>query len=397
MDTAQGMKVLHLINSGGMYGAEMILLDLMDEQRRCGLVPVLGSIRDRTSGAYEIETEASRRGHVVMTWQLNWGLDVKGARKISSDAMIERIELLHTHGYKANIHASAVIRRMTRIPWVTTLHGWTATRKLSAKYFYEILDGVMVRWADRVVSVSPNIIRKWRMVGVSKKRHEVIPNGIRCRAGSSKIAGHDRKAFEFCSEGFVIGSIGRLSREKNYSMLVEALWELVQGQIDARVIIFGDGEERSRLLNLAERLGVGSRLFLAGYRTDARRFLPLFDVFALTSLTEGLPISLLEAMDAGIPVVAPDVGDVGNVLDKGNFGVVYRKGDLQEFISSLIALCKNPELCGRFATGGQARVKERYTTETMAASYRKTYEAVCGQGNGAVSGGEQFQDLGKRQ
>jgi len=376
------LKILHLIDSGGLYGAEMMLLDLMDSQKHLGLGPILGSMRGDASGTKEIEAEASRRGHRVLSWTLKKGLDVAVARKISEDAVREGFSLLHTHGYKANIHAAAVIRRLARIPWVATLHGWTATRKMSALNFYEILDGVMVWRADRVVSVSPRTSRKWRLVGLPAARHEVIPNGIRCGIRSIPSAETDPEFREFCSKGFVIGSIGRLSPEKNYAMLVEAVAELARGQVDARAVIVGDGEERPRLIRLAQRLGVGDRICLPGYRKDARRYLPFFDVFALTSLTEGLPISLLEAMDAGVPVVAPNVGDVGSVLEQGNSGIIYGKGNLKEFIFYLRNLWRDSGLREKYSVRGPARVKERYTAEAMAAAYHKIYEEVCGRGNG---------------
>jgi glycosyltransferase involved in cell wall biosynthesis len=188
-----------------------------------------------------------------------------------------------------------------------------------------------------------------------------IPNGV-----PEVEAAHPERPFE----GPIVGSLGRLSDQKAFHVLVEALPELPE----ASLVFVGDGPERARIESLAAELGVADRLLITGWREDAARWLAAFDVFALPSLYEGLPLAVLEAMRAGVPVVATDVGSVAEAVVPEETGVLVQPGDTRAFVGGLRRLLDDPELRRRMGQRGRERALERFTIERRAAEFERLYE-----------------------
>jgi glycosyltransferase involved in cell wall biosynthesis len=172
--------------------------------------------------------------------------------------------------------------------------------------------------------------------------------------------------------GPIVGSIGRLDRQKGYDVLVSALAALP----GASAVLVGEGPERGPLLTLAHELGVGDRLHLAGHREDARDWLTTFDVFALPSRFEGLPLAALEAMLAHLPVVATDVGSVSEAVVDGVTGLLVPVEDPGALAAALVRLLDDSELRGRLGAAGRARALERHTAAAMADAYEILYDEV---------------------
>jgi len=188
-----------------------------------------------------------------------------------------------------------------------------------------------------------------------------IPNGV-----PEVDAEHPERPFE----GPIVGSLGRLSDQKAYEVLVQALAELPA----ASLVLVGDGPERARIESLAAELGVADRLLITGWREDAACWLAAFDVFALPSLYEGLPLAVLEAMRAGVPVVATDVGSVAEAVVPEETGLLVQPGDTRAFVGGLRRLLDDPELRRRMGQRGRERALERFTIERRAAEFERLYE-----------------------
>lgn len=172
--------------------------------------------------------------------------------------------------------------------------------------------------------------------------------------------------------GAVIGSLGRLTDQKDFAALVR----LLPGLPDATLVLVGDGPERPALERLAAELGVGDRMLITGWVDGARRYLPAFDVFALPSRWEGMPLVILEAMHAGVPVVAADVGSVAEAVADGETGFVVAPGDENLLAERLTTLIADHELRRRFGERARAVAAERFTAEAMARRYEAVYDAV---------------------
>ncbi|HKN93587.1 MAG TPA: glycosyltransferase family 4 protein, partial [Thermoleophilaceae bacterium] len=170
----------------------------------------------------------------------------------------------------------------------------------------------------------------------------------------------------------VIGSLGRLSEQKSYDVLIRALAELP----DAGLVLVGDGPERPALERLAEELGVRSRLHITGWTDSARAHLGYFDVFALVSHYEAFPLSILEAMLAGVPVVATDVGSVSESVHDGQTGVLVPPGSPAEVARAIRSLLDEPERARSLARNARQAALDRFTASAMAASYVRLYDGL---------------------
>ncbi|MBI4720432.1 MAG: glycosyltransferase [Chitinivibrionia bacterium] len=371
------MRVLHVIDSGGMYGAETMLLGLASEQRALGVEPVIGSIGRNGQPEKPIESEARARGIPVVRFTAFNGPDIRAAAAIIGYAKRRSIDLIHTHGYKGNILLGFIPRRMRTVPMLRTLHGWTNTRCFSKGRIYQILDVLSLRFTESVVAVSRGMLERKPLKGASHLAVIVIENGIAppARKECAQDASDDIAAFRR-SGSFIMGSIGRLSREKGYRHLLSALELLVAGGADAKLVVIGDGPERREIERAAGKLGLRERILLPGYKADAKRYIRHFDVYVLSSLTEGLPIAILEAMHAGTPVVATAVGGVPDLLLNGEAGLLVPPADPRALADAVKKLMQDRGLAGELSRRAQEVVRSKYSLEAMARSYLEAYRDV---------------------
>lgn len=369
------MRILHVIDSDGLYGAENVVLSLMKAGRDLANETVLGSISDRVSGVKEIEQIANAAQIPVQRFGMRKGPNLFGALRIWAYAERGAFDLVHTHGYKADILMGFIARRRRGFGLLATVHGWTAVGGLSRLRLYEWLHRKMLRAMDAVVVVSKPLFADPRLKRIGKKLY-LIRNGIAVNPyrETSQIRGDP--ITNFAQAAFVVATVGRLSCEKGHRMLLTAFKLLLQEGVPAKLVIIGDGPERGELRKSVSRSGLDEAVLLAGYRSDAKKFLPLFHVFVLPSMTEGTPIVLLEAMAASVPIVATAVGGVPELLDYGTAGILV-EGDVPESIAqALLTLYKSPELRQKLAQRALERVAEKYSLQACAQSYQHVYEKI---------------------
>jgi glycosyltransferase involved in cell wall biosynthesis len=178
---------------------------------------------------------------------------------------------------------------------------------------------------------------------------------------------------EHAGRGAVVGALGRLSREKGMDVLVRALALLPVG---TRAVVVGDGPERASLERLAAELGVTDRLELPGWEDDARARLATFDVLALPSRFEAFPLAILEAMLAGVPVVATDVGSVVEAVADGETGLLVPPDDPEALAATLERLLADGELRARFGRSARVRAELQFTASVQARSFEALYEEI---------------------
>jgi len=370
------MKVLHIIDSGGLYGAEMVLLSLAAEQLRMGLEPVIASIGETGEGEKPLETAAREKGIPVEKFRMRRGPNLNGAMEILHFAQRRSFQILHSHGYKGDILLGFIPRKWRQIPLVATLHGWTSVGGDRKMGLYEWFDAKSLGFMDAVIVVSGGMLTNRRLKNLDKLKPVTIENGIPMDDFGHERIMPDDPIPHFCVNGFIIGSVGRLSREKGYDLLVETVGILRKEGLDARLVIIGEGPERKNLQGLANDLQIKDWVFLPGYREKARRFMSLFNVFVLCSLTEGLPVSLLEAMAAGVPAVCTAVGGVPEVLDHGEAGTLVRPGDRNALADGIRQVFEDGGAITEKTETAKANVYSRYSGRTMAIRYREVYERI---------------------
>jgi glycosyltransferase involved in cell wall biosynthesis len=373
------MKILHIIDSGGLYGAEIVLLNLVDEQKQIGLKPAIASIGEKGISDKPFETEALKRGADIVKFRMFSGPNFLGMRQILRYAQVERFDILHSHGYKGNVAFGFIPRRMRKLPLISTLHGYTSTAGLSKNRIYEWLDLKSMKYIDAVVLVNSGMLSDPRINKTKDIDYHIVNNGIPISdpvTVDSINQQLDKEIVDFCSHGFNVGSIGRLSAEKGHRHLLSALKLLLLQGIDAKVIIIGEGRERESLGRQATESGLKDRVLMPGYKKNAKNYLACFDAFVLPSLTEGLPITLLEAMKAGIPIVATKVGGIPEVLDNGACGLIIEPCKPDLLAQGLSTIFYNGSNVSQMAERACQRVKNNYSARAMAEGYLRIYEKI---------------------
>lgn len=171
--------------------------------------------------------------------------------------------------------------------------------------------------------------------------------------------------------GFTVGSLGRLDRMKGYDLLLAALAQIPE----ARLVVRGEGSERAALERQARELGVADRVELPGWHPEPRTELADWDVFCLPSRSEGFPLSIVEAMLAGLPVVASRVGSVGEAVEEGRTGLLVAKDDVAGLADALRRL-RDPAMRAAMGRAGRARAAAHFTVARMAAAYCSLYDEM---------------------
>lgn len=213
---------------------------------------------------------------------------------------------------------------------------------------------------------------------LSPNRVLYIPNGIDC-ARFAKPQNAQK------SEGLLVGTVGRLRPEKNLARLLRAT-AAARAQLDFKLEIVGDGPERNALETLARELGLSDTARFFGDCPQPEERYWGFDVFALSSDTEQMPFSLIEAMAAGLPVVATDVGDVKEMLPPENQPFVVPVSDEAAFADRLVHLLRNPDLRAEIGAANRRYALERFSITRMLADYEALFEELLGAGQKAASG-----------
>jgi glycosyltransferase involved in cell wall biosynthesis len=330
-----------------------------------------------------LEQEAIRRGFAVVKFRMAPGPNLAGALAVLRHARRCGFELLHSHGYKGNILFGFMPQCVRRLPMVSTLHGWTSTEGFSKMRAYEWLDACSLRHIDAVVLVNQAMRRHPRLRNLNGARFSVVNNGIPLAeesAGGVAPPPLDRaegRVVDFCAKGFTVGGIGRLSAEKGFGRLVEALGLLTSQGRDVRLVVIGEGELRGGLEGQVRSLGLSGRVMLPGYLKDARRLLNHFKVFVIPSFTEGLPITLLEAMQAGTPVVASAVGGIPEALGNGRDGILVTPGHPGEIAAGIARCMSDPAFARGAASRAQDRVRSEYDSRGMAEAYLRIYRQAA--------------------
>ncbi len=309
----------------------------------------------------------------VRHWELSKGagLDLALARGLARLAKETGASLLHAHNTVSMLYA-VLASLLARRPVVATLHG--------ANYGGPVRHRRLRRWLARrcavVACVSRDALAAARDVDlIDPAKLRLVYNGIDLEQIAAAADQRDAARAELGLEPGqpVVISVGRLSPEKDYATLLEAV-ALIQGQgLGLRLLLVGSGSERIALEERARSLGLAGRALFLGERGDVPRLLAASDLFALSSLSEGVSMALLEAMAAGLPVAATGVGGTPEVVVPEHTGLLAQPGDPEALANALAALLKDPARAREMGRAGAARVEAEFSLQAMARAYAGLY------------------------
>lgn len=322
------MHILHL-NAGNETGGGMIhILSLLNEFKR----------NEFTLGLLEeglMQKKAKELGIRTVLFKQRGKFDVSVVRSVCRYMKEHHVDIVHTHGPRANV-LGMIIKKKTGRRWVLTVHsdprddflgGGLKGRCFTAVHLFAI------KKADHCFAVSERFKKILTELGMEEEKITAILNGIDFRRTPEP---YDRKAFRFRDNDFLILMVARLERVKGHEMALRALKKVARAHPNVRLLLIGDGSLRKELEDRAKKEGIGERVHFFGYRPDAERFYPMADVALLTSYSESFPFVLLEAARAGVPVITTDVGGVRHLVPDRRYGWVIDVGDENQLGESLM-------------------------------------------------------------
>lgn len=365
------MKVLHLISSGGMYGAEVMLVNLASAQKRLGCEPVIGVFRNKHLPHIEVAVEARSRGLQVEILDCSGRFDHKPLGTIRKVLQKENISLVHGHGYKSNFYGYFAAKALG-LPFVATCHLWTGASPTIR--FYEFLDSLILRRAHKVVGVSGAISDSLRKSGLSPEKVLTIFNGTDFSQHGDSSPTLRRELG--IGERILVGSVGRLEDQKGFEYFLRAARQVLSEFPETLFVVVGTGSLRSRLEGLIQELGLGSNVLLVGQRNDMPGVYESLDLFVLASIDEGMPMTILEALALARPVVATQVGAVDKLVIEERTGLLVEPRDVPALSNAILRCLKNPSFARELGRTGEAHIRKSFSAEAMAENYLETYRQV---------------------
>lgn len=357
------MRVMHVIDPAPYGGAEAVVSALSTARRP---ETVVAALVDRDDHAFV--TELTQAGVVVDVIVTRHRQYLKQVRLVADGIRRRGVDCVHTHVYHADAVGYLAARRTGR-PVVTTYHGSTGGGLRNR--WYEWGDRWLLRRFDAVVCVSEAIRRRLLAAGASADRLHVVPNGMLPVQRLARSAARARLGIP--ADAPVIGWIGRMSAEKGPDLFVAAMEQITHPRTLA--VMIGDGPERRLLQDRVSTARLGDRVRFAGSHPGAARLLPAFDVLAISSRTEGLPMVLLEAIDAGIPVVAFPVGGLSEYLNDTTAWLAP-PGDARALAGSLDSALGRPAEREVRVRAAQAMAARQLSLEGWVAAVERVYRAA---------------------
>lgn len=357
------LRIALMIECDGPGGAELMILELAKELRARGhsVLPV-----GLSSGTGWLGARFVAAGFEPASFDLRRPIDLAAVRALTRILHDFHADVVHSHEFTMAIYGAAAARR-ANARHVITMHGGlyyaNAWRRRAALRWAARRSAALVGVSDATASALQHNL------GIDKSKVHVVPNGIPLRTG---VRARLRSELALAPGELLIVSVGNLYAVKGHAVLIDALARLRE-RGGWRVAIAGRGEEEPRLRAQAAALGIGDRVHLLGFRDDVADILAAGDVFTMPSLSEGLPLALVEGMSFGLPVVVTRVGGVPEVVTDGVEGLIVPPSDACSLATALEALLQDPARRQQMGAAARTRAIRDYALSTMADRYERLY------------------------
>lgn len=367
------LKVLHIIGGGEFGGAErhvLTLLRFLDRQKIDARLACLF--------AAPLAGEARREGVVTKVFAMRGKLDFRQVPGIASYLKKEQIDIVHTHGVRANLIGRLAAGVAGTPHVVTTVHSVLAldyTRRLD-RWINQFCEWSTRRWTEKFIAVSCGLAGELLASGLPAEKVTVIYNGLDLSFFKQGAGEKIRAEFGLEPGQPVVGVVARLHPVKGHEFFLQAVKEVSNEFPAARFYIVGCGTHRSALEVLAARLGIRDVVVFTGFRQDIGDIMAALDVLAVPSLSEGFGLTAVEAMAIGIPVLATRVGGLPEIITDGENGLLVPPKDPAALAERLRFLLNHPADAAQMAVAGRRTVEERFSAEIMAAKTAELYQGL---------------------
>jgi glycosyltransferase involved in cell wall biosynthesis len=363
------MKILHIISSGGMYGAEAVILNMSRSLNESSHSSILGVFSNSANPNLQLHEVALAQGIDSHLISCIGQIDRTVPASIRELAARTNAAIVHAHGYKADLYSYFSLRQ-SGVPLVSTCHTWY-DNDLTVS-LYGMADRFVLRSYAAVVAVSEEVRQRLLKAGVRKEKIHLVRNGIDLRPfdNASPSLG------DISSQNHppIVGLVGRLATEKGVDIFLRAAARVLVELPSTKFVVVGEGPYREHLELLIDELQIRKNISMLGRRDDMPSIYASLDIMVSASRQEGLPIALLEGMASSLPIIATAVGAVPTVVLDGRTGVLVPSEDIEALASEIIKLLPNQRRRQHLGTAAKKLIEEEFSAQRMTADYLHVYE-----------------------
>ena len=302
-------------------------------------------------------------------------MDLSVVSRLIDLCRTHNVRIWHGHDYKSNV-IGLLVRRFLPLALVTTAHGWGVQHTARLKAYYA-LDRWTLKHYEQVIAVSQDIYRDAIRAGVPEDRCHHIHNAIDVEQFRRRLSAEEAKSVLGAPvDGILVGAVGRLSREKGFDLLIRAAGALIRSGTRIALWIAGEGPERGNLEQLINELELQDYVRLVGFLDDTKVFYQALDVYVLSSLREGLPNSVLEAMALEAPVLATRIAGVPSLVENGCSGMLIEPGSAEALAEGMVGLIESRKLRSQLAASARARIESEFSFDVRMRKVAAVYDVV---------------------
>ena len=366
------LNILQFICPTGFYGAERWILALAKhlpaEQVRCDLAITLEDNSKNLELVKKYRQECGETFEIPMSHRFDLGV----VNKLVDLIKQRNIDIIHTHGYKSDI-LGVIAARKAGIKCVVTPHGFENAKDLKLRFFIWLGCKAMT-FADIVAPLSPQLVEDSRNAGVKASKIVYVQNGV----DLSEVDAQRKLDNPLKSTGDAkrIGFIGQMISRKNIFDILDVFDQLHTKHPDIRLILLGDGDQRSELERYAKKLDSIENIDFLGFRDDRLELLQSFDLFVMTSTLEGIPRCLMEACAMGTPVAAYNIAGIDQLITHQQSGLLANPGDKNTLMSYWEKLLFDRDYAKSLSDNGQLYVNQHYSAQRMANEYLDLFSTL---------------------
>jgi glycosyltransferase involved in cell wall biosynthesis len=384
--TAREMEkvtVAHIRDSGGIFGAERVILTIgnnIDDRYRV----ILLCLRSPDGRSDMLMEKASRIGVKAFPVDVNGKVDPRSIKSIRDILKRNGVQILHSHDFKSNIYgligsANLGIKR------ILTAGG--TTRDSFVKKMYMYFDETFTyRYYDKIIAVSEEIRDRLLLKRMRPGKVSLVENGI-----DMSLYEHDEgettplDSLPGKNGKKVFAVVGRLFPDKGHRYFLAAFRNVMREVPDVAALIVGEGPSEAEIREQAKSLNMAGNVFFCGVRRDMLNVYKNIDCLVIPSLTEGLPYVLLEAMMCKVPVLATSVGGIPKVVTNGRTGYLVPPGDVESLEDGMRRILADPGKAREMSENGYQLVAEKYSAQRMVDRVGRLYDAMLGDPKGHVA------------
>lgn len=367
------IRIMHVIRpaAGGMKNHLLALIEQSDRGKFEHMVACPENMVD------SFACRGVRTFCIPINGELSLSADLAIIGKLVMLLKKQRVDIVHAHSFKAGLVGRLAAKVAGTQAVVLTVHNSICNEQWSywKRLIFNVCESVLFACTDRIITVSESLRQEiFYRLKTSSEKIITIYNGIIVEDFDlTPDRNYLQKTTGIPVEKVIVGTVSRLAVQKGVGNIIKAAAELSLKDKQISYLVVGDGPLRAELEREAEELKVSEQFFFSGERHDINRILPCLDVFVLASLTEGFPLTILEAMASRCPVVATKVGGIPEIINNGINGLLVNPGDISALAKAIKTMILEPKRSKDMGDVGRQQVIKEYTVEKMIVSTERIY------------------------